>query len=113
MRILISISDPWEPGEALKWQPLQGELLRVANDARGGRALIKLDNAINYRGSNWQYFVVSPRHQADEIADLQSGKKVLGAFTGLTDQQAVSSGALDTSDWRGSIAFVGDVEPIR
>ena len=111
MRISISISDPWELGEALKWQPLRGELLQTVNDEHGGRALIKLDDAINYQGSNWRYVVATPRHQESEIAGLQSGKKVVSAFTGISDQQAESSSPLDTSNWRGGLAFIGDVEP--
>lgn len=113
MRISISISDPWELGEAQKWQPLRGELLQTVSDEHGGRALIKLDETINYRDSNWCYVVVAPRHQGNEIAELQTGKKVLGAFTGISDQQAESNSPLDTSNWRGGLAFTGDVEPLN
>jgi hypothetical protein len=111
MQISISVSDPWELGEALKWQSLRGELLQMVNDDHGGRALIKLHDAVNYRGSVWRYVVAAPRHQGNEIAGLQTGKKVLAAFTGISDQQAESSGALNTSNWRGGLAFVGDLEP--
>jgi len=110
MRISVSISDPWELGEALKWQPLQGELLQMVNDEHGGRALIKLDNAINYRGSSWRYVVATSRHQGRPIAEIQNGK-VASAFTGISEQQAESSSPLDTSNWRGGLAFVGDIEP--
>lgn len=112
MRISISISDPWELGEALKWQPLRGELLQTANDEHGGRALIKLDDGVNYHGSNWRYVVAAPRHQGNEIAALQTGKKLLGAFTGISDQQAESANPLDTSNWRGGLAFTGEVGPL-
>lgn len=109
MQISISISDPWELGEALKWQPLRGELLRLVSDERGGRALIRLDAPVNYRGSAWRYVVAVPRHQGNEIAGLETGQKVLAAFTGIPDQHAESNEALDTSNWRGGLAFVGDV----
>jgi len=112
MRISIAVSEPWELGEALKWQPLPGELLQVVNDEHGGRALIKLDSPINYRGSVWRFVVAAPRHQGNEIAALHSAKKVVGAFTGISDQQAESSSPLDTSNWRGGLAFIGDVEPV-
>jgi hypothetical protein len=111
MRILISISDPWELGEALKWQPLRGELLQTSNDEHGDRALIKLDDAIDYRGSQWRYVVTASRHEGTEIAGLRSGKKIIAAFTGISDQQAESGNPLDTSNWRGGLAFTGDVEP--
>ncbi len=35
MRISISISDPWELGEAIRWQPLFGELLQTVNSVNG------------------------------------------------------------------------------
>ena len=113
MRISISISDPWELGEALRWKSLQGELLRMVNDEHGGRALIKLDEVIDYRGSNWRYVVAVPRYQGNDIAALHTGKKVLAAFTGISDQQAESTNALDTSNWRGGLAFIGDIEATR
>lgn len=111
MGVLISISDPWELGEALKWQPIHNELLKAVNDEQGGRALIKLDDAISFRGANWRYVVAAPRHQGNEIAGLHSGTKVVGAFTGISDQQAESSSPMDTGNWRGGLAFTGDVEP--
>ena len=111
-RIIICISDPWELGEALKWQPLQGELLRMTSDEGGGRALIKLDAALSYRGSTWHYVIAAPRHQGNEMAELQTGKKVPAALTGIPDQQAESSRVLDTRNWRGGLAFLGDVEPV-
>jgi len=112
MRISICISDPWEIGEAIRWQPLLGELLHTVNDEHGGRALIKLDNALNYRGLSWHFVIASPRHQGEEIAALQTGKKVPAGLTCISDDQAQSDTALDTSNWRGGLAFVGDVEPV-
>jgi len=82
----------------------------MVSDDHGGRALIKLDDAINYRGSIWRYVVAAPRHQGHEIAGLQTGKKVFGAFTGISDQQGKSSAPLDTNNWRGGLGFIGDVE---
>ena len=84
----------------------------MVNDERGGRALIKLDASVNYRGSSWRYVVVSPRHKGNEIAWLQTGKKLLAAVTGIADEQAESSDALNTSTWRGGLAFTGEVEPL-
>jgi hypothetical protein len=111
MRISISISDPWELGEALNWQPLRGQLLQTVDDEHGGRALIRLDNAISYQGSNWRYLVAAPSQLGSEIAGLHRGMKTVGAFTGISDQQAESSSPLNTSNWRGGLAFIGDIEP--
>lgn len=104
------LSDPWDLGEALKWQPLRGELLRITHDDCGGKALIELNESISYRDSVCRYVVASPRNKGSEIEDLQNGKKVSCAMTGLSDEQAKSSAAMDISKWRGGVAFIGDVE---
>ncbi len=104
------LSEPWDLGEALKWQPLRGELLQVTHDDHGGKALIELNKSISYRGSVCRYVVASPRNKGSEIGELQNGKKVSCAITGLSDEQAKSIAAMDISNWRGGVAFVGDVE---
>lgn len=111
MRISIAISDPWELGEALKWQPLPGELLRIVNDEHGGQALIRFDKPITYHGSVFQLAVASPRLEGHQITELTAGKMVCSALTGISDQQAESGNPLNTSHWRGGLAFTGDVEP--
>jgi hypothetical protein len=97
------------------WQTLQGELLQMADDERGGRGLIKLDKPIDYLGSSWRYIVFSPRHNEDEVAELHNGKNVFATFIGISEQQALLGhrAALDTSKWRGGLGFIGEVEPIK
>lgn len=108
MRISITISDPWELGEATKWQPLCGNLLQTRDEGRG---LIKLDDAVSYGGSIWHFAIASPRRRGDEVGALQTGKKVAATFIGISDEQAGSADAFDTHDWRGGLAFMGDIEP--
>jgi len=110
-RLTITVSDPWEFGEALKWRPLQGELLRLVNDERGGQALVKLDEPFEYGGTVCCYLIASPRHVGAEMATLSAGKTVLCGVTGISEQQAESSNPFDLSTWRGGIAFIGDVKP--
>lgn len=54
MRISITLSDPWGLGEALKWQPLRGEWLRVMRNDHGGHALIALDACLIYLDSKYR-----------------------------------------------------------
>ena len=110
-RISISVSEPWELGEALKWRPMRGELLQSVNDEPGGRALVRLEEVIVYRGSVWRYVVASPRHPGKEIAAVQTGDKVLCAFTAVSEQQVEAGDPLETENWRGGLAFIGDFEP--
>lgn len=111
MRIAISVSDPWDFGEAVGWKPLAGQLLQVVDDDHGGKALIMLDDVVTYRGASWHYLVAQIRHQGDKISALQSGKKVLSSMIGISDVQAKSAQSLDTDHWRGGLAFIGDIDP--
>jgi hypothetical protein len=112
-RVVVQISDPWDLGELLQWQPLQGELLRLQGDAVGGRGLIRFDKPISYKGLTCTYAVVSPRHVGVDLTAIERGGKVDSGFTCISDEQAGSAAALDTSNWRGGIAFIGDLERIR
>lgn len=111
-QLTIMLSDPWELGEALKWQPLQGNLLRSVNDEKGGQALIKLEKSLEYRDAICRYVIASPRHEGVEISNLSVGKSVLCGLTGISEQQAESSNPFDLSSWRGGIAFIGDVKAV-
>lgn len=112
MRIAITVSDPWDFGEAIEWRSLLGQVLHVADDDQGGRALIMLDDAVNYHGSAWRYLVAKVRHQGDKISALQSGKKVLSSMIGISDERAKSAQPVDTDHWRGGLAFIGDLDPV-
>ena len=110
--ILITISDPWDFGEAVAWRPVLGELLQTQTGDHGGRALIKFDQQISYRGKVYRYAVASPRHVDRYITEIESGKSVDCALTGISDEQAESNNAMDTSRWRGGLAFIADVKPV-
>jgi len=113
MRITINLGDPWELGESLNWQTLHGELLLTIKGEHGGRGLIKLDNSIDYKGSSWRYIVASPRYYGNDIIELHCGT-ITANFIGITEQQAHQLDpyvALDTSKWRGGLAFDGELAP--
>jgi hypothetical protein len=112
MRVTITISDPWEVGEAVHWRSLAGLVSQMVDDGRGGRMLIKLDDPIKYRGSAWHYLIGAPRHAGDRVVSLQTAGRLRSALTGITEQQAISDDPFDTSNWRGGLAFIGDIEPI-
>jgi hypothetical protein len=111
LRVIITISEPWDLGESIQWHPITGELLQFIDDGQGGRMLIKLDRPIKYRKSEWQYVVGAPRHCGDRVESLWAGTGILSALTGITGERAMSDNPLDTSDLRGGFAFIGDVEP--
>lgn len=108
--ISIIVSDPWDVGEAVSWQPIKGQLLKMETDEHGGKALIKFNAPVSYRGVSYCYAVASPRLEGHHMAEIQAGKMVCSALTGIADQQAKSSNPMDISNWRGGLAFIGDVE---
>lgn len=110
MNVSISVSDPWDLGESLKWRPLLGELMQSSSDDRGGRALIRLGHAIDYRGTSYGFVVAVPRHEGATLAALAEGGRVFCSFTGVSDEHAQSENALSTDHWRGGLAFIGDIE---
>jgi hypothetical protein len=110
LRVRISLSDPWDLGESLNWQPVFGKLVKISLDVHGGRALIELDQPISYKGTTCQFAVAVPRHEGKNLEVLDKGGKVFCGFTGVSNEHAVSEAALSTDHWRGGLAFIGDIE---
>jgi hypothetical protein len=109
-RIKVVLSDPWDLGESLKWQPLIGELVKFDFKIPSGRALIKLEQPLSYKGIFYQFAVAVPRHADCNFKTLQEGKKVFCSFIGISNEHAQSVNALSTEHWRSGLAFVGEIE---
>jgi hypothetical protein len=110
MRVLITVTEPWELGETLRWQPMNGELL-LSNVKDGGvkQALIRFDVAVSFQGCDWSYVLGEPRHDGVGLEALAAGKKLLCGFVGISEEQAKSVDRLDLRNWRGGLAFIGDL----
>lgn len=100
-----------ELGEALNWQPQLGELLLGVDDEQGGHALIRLDASVAVGNRDYRYVVASPRQRGTLVSVLHSGNPLDCALIGISEEQAMSDRALDTSNWRGGLAFLGTVTP--
>ena len=87
-------------------------MLKVNIDAQGGRALVKFDQPVAYRGEFYQFAVAAPRHEGSSLKTLQDGGKVFCSFTAVSEEHAQSENALSTEHWRGGLAFIGDIEPL-
>jgi hypothetical protein len=111
--ISITVSDPWDVGEAVNWKPIDGELLQLQEADHGGKALVRFDHEIVYRGAAYRYAVAAPRLEGGDVAEIEEGKTVGCALTGISQEQARSSDPMDTSKWRGGLAFIGDIKPLR
>jgi hypothetical protein len=110
--VCITLSDPWDLGESLGWKPLFGTLVKADADLDGGRALVRFNKTINYRGTSYQYAVAAPRYKGDSLKVVDEGGKVYCSFTGVSDEHASLDDALSTQHWRGGLAFIGDLEAL-
>jgi len=99
--ITISISDPWDVGEALGWPTLRGVLLAFKHGDEGGSALVRLTQPVTFGGVQWHHLIASPRHVCDVIADIETEKGVTCNCIGISDGQAASDQPFDVSWWRG------------
>ena len=109
-RVTIAISDPWDLGESIAWQPVPGTLIELRDDDRGGRALVRLDSPLEYEGMSYAHVVASPRHEGGSLRNVDAGEAVFCGLIGIREQQANSPEALETTGWRGGLGFVGTVQ---
>jgi hypothetical protein len=110
--VRINLSEPWDLGEQLNWDPLEGEIIAISDLYIGGAALIKLNEPFNYRKMNCEYFVATPRYQGSSIRSIAEGKPLLCGITRISKEKAESSNPFDLSSWRGGLAIIGELEPI-
>jgi hypothetical protein len=112
LRISITISDPWEVGESVNCETLSSELLQTQDTGHGGKALVRFKRPLRYRGQMYYYAVASPRHEGRFIHEIEAGKSLDCALTGISDEQAHSSSPMDMSKWRGGLAVIADIKPV-
>jgi hypothetical protein len=110
--VRIKLSEPWDLGETLNWEPLEGEILATSDSHTGGAALIKLNQPFNYKNVDCEYFVATPRYRGISIRVIASGKPLLCGITRISKEMVKSSNPFDLSSWRGGIAIIGELEPI-
>lgn len=104
--LIMRISDPWELGEALKWEAVEAEIVSVVGD----NILIRFLKPFTYRETVCEFFVASPRYEGDHIETLCKDKKLFCGMTLITPEQANSSNPFDLSRWRGGIAIIGNLD---
>jgi hypothetical protein len=110
IHIEIHISDPWDLGEALRWEPLEGGIIAIDNLPTGGMALIKLNHSFNYKNTECEYFIASPRYIGANIGTLFKGKPMTCGFTRIPKELAESQNPFDLSLWRGGVTIIGELE---
>lgn len=104
MRVTLSLSDPWELGEALGWPTLIGTVVH-----RGTKKwLVELNQPFTHSGVEYRFLVVSARHAHSTLADSTS-KWVPCNIVRTTVDRASEVDPCDLSWWRGGGAMIGSM----
>ena len=114
MKVEIRISDPWELGDARSWEPLPGTIIKVqgAQSSRDEGILIRLQEPLQYKEVDCEYFAANPRLVGGTFEQLLAGKDVFSDVTRIPPERAHSDDPFDLSWWRGGVAIIGNVAPI-
>lgn len=112
MRVHVSVSEPWDVGEAISWGVMPGHFEKVETINGHEVALVKLDEPIEFGGESWSYLIAAPRHLGDNLSALIKGRKVPISFTGASAQLARSQDPFARSEGRVALACIGDVEAV-
>ncbi|MFO1392340.1 MAG: hypothetical protein U1F09_01070 [Steroidobacteraceae bacterium] len=108
--ILITVSEPWDVGEAVAWAQIRGEIVAIESGPNRDRALVRFAAPLQYRGAGYHSAVAYPRVAGTWISDVDSGSVVGVALTCTTADASVGAAVPDSSAWRGGLAFVADLQ---
>jgi hypothetical protein len=108
--IVLKISDPWDLGESLGWQPLPGSIISVNEEKNPSAVLVKLDAPFQFRTYDCQFFIASPRHLGDQLDQVARGMPLFCGLTRISTEEARSANPFDLSRWRGGVAIIGELQ---
>ena len=111
--IAIDISDPWDLGELLNWQPLVGEIFQFElgqDELCEYQARIRLMQKIDYKHQNVQYILAIARSQNADIRSLESKGTIACNCVGMTESEARQSLAINSRKLRSGFFFIGDIK---
>lgn len=107
--ITVKLSDPWDLGERLNWKPLSAVVLSVDNNDLPENLILKLASPFEYKNVKCEYFVVSTRHENEQLKDLASSKSVFCGLTRIPESCLQSTDPFDLGWWRGGPALIGEL----
>ena len=106
-RVQIVISDPWD----FVTDHGSGRFFAVVERVGGDAIVIRLDSAFTSGGQAFECFVVTPRSDSDDLADLGlAGQTVNCNLAAISDESARSEHRCDLGSWRGGLGLLGSIE---
>lgn len=106
--VMLKISDPWELGEAVRWEAFPAVLLT----RQGESVLLRIKQPFEFKGKKREFFVASPRHRGDSMNQLYQGRSLFCGMSEIARDFAMSENPFDTSKWTGGIALIGELESL-
>lgn len=121
MNVSIVVSDPWEFGEEQGNGPFTGKILGVGpdywareyNSGEKEALLLQLAFPLTFEGVMCEYFIVTSRHETEQVGSLSNGAEVHCALTRISKEHATSLDPFDLDAWRGGIALLATVKKLH
>lgn len=107
--VTVKLSDPWDLGEKLNWKPLSAVILSVDNNDSPENLILRLTSPFEYKNVECEYFVVSTRHENEQLKDLVRSKSVFCGLTRIPESRLQSTDPFDLGWWRGGPALIGEL----
>ena len=104
MTVTLSLSDPWDLGEALGWPTLVATVVHRSTEAW----LVELAQPFTHSGVEYRFLVVSARHADNTLADSAS-RRVPCNIVRTTPDRASEADPCDLSWWRGGGSMIGSI----
>jgi len=105
----VKLSDPWDLGERLNWESLSAVVLSVDNNDFPENLILRLTSPFEYKNVKCEYFVVSTRHENEQLKDLANSKPVFCGLTRIPESRLQSTDPFDLGWWRGGPALIGEL----
>ena len=68
--IVVKLSDPWDLGEKMNWEPFTAIVLSVDNNDAPENIILRFTNPFEYDNLRCEYFIASTRHVNAQLKDL-------------------------------------------
>ena len=111
-QVVIKLSDPWELGESLGWQPLSAVIVAAKGNDEVAALLVRLKQPFVFKDLRCEYFIAVPRLETSRLAALATGEPVFCAITRVGEDRLEADDPFDLSWWRGGVAGIGEVATI-
>lgn len=107
--ILVNLSDPWDLGTKLNWEPLKAVVILVDNTDKPENLILRLTSPFEYGNVRCEYFIASTRLENEQLSDLAKNKAVFCALTRIPESRLQSADPFDLKWWRGGPGLIADL----